>query len=197
MTRPAPSRWLSGRGKPMRTIRKRLSPAVARHRATSQGFIIPLGLIAMLAMIGGVMMEISRLNYALVASIRTSEARKAMDAAEFGLGAILDDLNTNSNSYLLATKFTNPNGTGTWQSVTGAQLAACGLWPPTPAPTANRIPGVSTNSSSSSVALPSDQNVTYSMVSFEPPPVSPRRPAAATCSATSPAGGHASRYAAS
>ena len=154
----------------MRTIRKRLSPAVARHRATSQGFIIPLGLIAMLAMIGGVMMEISRLNYALVASIRTSEARKAMDAAEFGLGAILDDLNTNSNSYLLATKFTNPNGTGTWQSVTGAQLAACGLWPPTPAPTANRIPGVSTNSSSSSVALPSDQNVTYSMVSFEPPP---------------------------
>ncbi len=135
MTRTAPSRWLSGRGKPIRTIRKRRSPAVARNRDTSQGFIIPLGLIAMLAMIAGVMMEISRLNYALVASIRTSEARKAMDAAEFGMGAILDDLNTNSNSYLLATKFTNPNGTGTWQSVTGAQLAACGIWPPTPAPT--------------------------------------------------------------
>ncbi len=170
MNRPARPSLPASTGQPMRTIRKRLRPALARHRATSQGFLMPLGLIAMLAMIGGVMMEISRLNYALVASIRTSEARKAMDAAEFGLGAILDDLNTNSNSYLLATKFTNPNGTGTWQSVTGAQLTACGLLEPTPAPSANRIAGVSTNSSGSSVALPSDQNVTYSMVSYEPPP---------------------------
>ena len=82
---------------------------------------------------------------------------------------ILDDLNNNNNSYLLVTKFTNPNGTGTWQTVSAANLSACGLKVPSPAPSANRIAGVSTNSSSSSVALPSDPSVTYSLVSFNPP----------------------------
>ncbi len=169
MTRTAPSRWLNGRGKPIRTIRKRRSPAVARNRDTSQGFLTPLGLITMLAMIGGLILESSRLHYGLSASIRTAEARRAIDAAEFGMEAILDDLNNNNNSYLLVTKFTNPNGTGTWQNVSAANLSACGLKVPSPAPSANRIAGVSTNSSSSSVALPSDPSVTYSLVSFNPP----------------------------
>ncbi len=153
----------------MRTIRKRLPPAVARNRDTSQGFLTPLGLITMLAMIGGLILESSRLHYGLSASIRTAEARRAIDAAEFGMEAILDDLNNNNNSYLLVTKFTNPLGTGTWQTVSAANLSACGLEVPSPAPSANRIAGVSSNSSSSSVALPSDPSVTYSLVSFNPP----------------------------
>ena len=41
----------------------------------------------MLAMIGGLILESSRLHYGLSASIRTAEARKAIDAAEFGMEA--------------------------------------------------------------------------------------------------------------
>ena len=169
MNGPARPSLPASAGQPMRTIRKRLRPALARHRETSQGFLTPVGFITMLVMIGGLILEISRLNYDLTASIRTSEARKAMDAAAFGMEAILDDLNNNDNSYLLVTKFTNSSGTGTWQTVSAANLSACGLEVPSPAPSANRIAGVSSNSSSSSVALPSDPGVTYSMVSFDPP----------------------------
>ncbi len=169
MNAPARRSSLVSNSQPMRTLRKRLRPALTRNRNTSQGFLTPLGFITMLAIIGGLILEISRLNYGLTASIRTSEARKAIDAAAFGMEAILDDLNNNNNSYLLVTKFTNPSGTGTWQTVSAANLSACGLEVPSPAPSANRIAGVSSNSSSSSVALPSDPNVTYSLVSFEPP----------------------------
>ena len=86
-----------------------------------------------------------------------------------GLQALLDQLNTNENDYLLATKLTNPSGTGNWQTVTSANLAACGLQPPSTAPSANRIAGVSTNSSNSAMALPSDASRSYSLIGYEPP----------------------------
>ena len=116
-----------------------------------------------------VVMQTSRSNNNLSGSIRSAEARKAVEAAEFGMQAILDALNSNKNSYLLVTRFTNASGTGTWQSVSTANLSACGIQVPIPAPSANRIAGVSSNSSSPSAAMPNETGVTYSMVGFDPP----------------------------
>ncbi len=130
---------------------------------------MPLALIAALAVITAVLLETSRSNNNLSGSIRTAEARKAVEAAEFGMQALLDALNSNKNSYLLATRFTNASGTGTWQTVSTANLSACGIQVPIPAPCANRIAGVSSNSSNPTVAMPNETGVTYSMVGFDPP----------------------------
>ncbi len=147
-------------------FRRRFLPS---HRRQAQGFVMPLALIAALAVIGAVLLETSRSNNSLSGSIRTAEARKAVEAAEFGMQALLDALNSNKNSYLLVTRLTNASGTGTWQTVSAANLAACGIQEPTPAPAANRIAGVSSNSSSATMAVPNEPGVTFSLVEYEPP----------------------------
>ena len=143
--------------------------ALLRDRRPSQGFVMPLALIAALAVIAAVLLETSRSSNSLSGSIRTAEARKALEAAEFGVQALLDALNTNQNSYLLVTRFTNGSGTGTWQTVSAANLSACGIQVPTPAPAANRLAGVSSNSTGPTMAVPNEPGVTFSLVNFDPP----------------------------
>ena len=126
-------------------------------------------LLAALVLVIAVILEISRSNNSMRTSVQTTDARNAVAAAEFGFEAIVDQLNNDENDYLLATKFTNPSGTGDWQTVTSANLFSCGIKAPSTAPSANRIAGVATNLSNTSVVLPTNVTASYSLIGYEPP----------------------------
>ncbi len=140
-----------------------------RRAGEDAGFATGLALLVALALTVAMIVEISRFNNNTKASSQTVDARKAKEAAEFGMAAILDQLNNLENHYLLATRLSNPSGTGDWQTVTSSSLTSCNIQPPSTAPSANRIPGVSTNISNSTVAMPGDPSVSYSLVSYLPP----------------------------
>ena len=155
---------------PPRSIRSWSGKAGAPSPATrGRSQIIVPALLAALLLLIALILEISRSNSTLRTSLLTGDARNAVAAAEFGLQALLDELNTADNNYLLVTRLTNPRDTGDWQTVTSADLAGCGIKAPPAAPSPNRIAGVSTNGSETSVALPANVNASYSLIGYEPP----------------------------
>jgi hypothetical protein len=134
-----------------------------------KGFIIVPALLAALVLMIALILEISRSSNTMRTSARTSDARNAVAAAEFGFEAILDQLNDDENDYLLVTKFNNGSGTGDWQTVTSTNLSTCGIKTPAAPPSANRIAGVSTNSVNATVVLPTNATASYSLISYQPP----------------------------
>jgi hypothetical protein len=153
--------------KPVNFVGKPLPGRRRRHHG-SKGFLMPTTLVIVFTMLAGLSLELSSAAYKLKASISTSASRKAEEAANFGLNAFIDSLNSDQNSYLLATKLVNEANTGNWQTVTAADLASCSLLQPATAPSANRIPGVATNTVKPSEPLPGYPAATYSLVGFEP-----------------------------
>jgi hypothetical protein len=134
----------------------------------SQGFLMPTTLVVVLTMLTGLAVELSSLSNMLRASVTNSANRKAEEAANYGLNDFIDKLNTDQNSYLLATRLQATSSTGDWQTVTAANLSNCSLKPPSTPPAANRIAGVSTNTVQPNQALPGHPDASYSLVGFEP-----------------------------
>ncbi len=137
-----------------------------RSLQQEHGFVMPATVVLVIILGIGIVVVASRAANNLLGSVRQVDSRKVREAAEFGLNAIVAQLNTNENSYLLATKF------GNWQTVASNDLSRCNLRQPTAAPAANRITGVSTNATNTTVALANDlagTTTTYSLINYIPP----------------------------
>jgi hypothetical protein len=152
---------------PSRSEQAEPGPSTAPGRLRS--VILVPALLATLALVVALGLELSRSNSPLRRPFLSGDARQAVAAAELGFQRFLEELNSENNHYLLVTRLANATGSGDWQSVTRAELARCGIKAPPRPPSADRIPGVSTNSSDASVVLPGDGSASYSLIGYDPP----------------------------
>jgi hypothetical protein len=109
----------------------------------------------------GLLAVASRVASSRQGAAASSLAAAARQAAEFGFSEIVAEMNRDAKAYLWVTPYAN------WQSVSDADLQACGIYSST-APAANPIPGAS-NGATPSVSLPGSSELSYALTAYQAP----------------------------
>jgi hypothetical protein len=109
----------------------------------------------------GLLAVASRVASSREGAAASSLAAAARQAAEFGFSEIVAEMNRDAKAYLWVTPYAN------WQSVSDADLRACGIHAST-APAADPIPGAS-NGSTTSVSLPGSSELSYQLIDYQAP----------------------------
>ena len=152
------------------TAKPRLSPAlrVSASRlgtfraggsggAAERGLVVQAVLLTVMVTTIGLLAVASRVASSRQGAAASSLAAAARQAAEFGFSEIVAEMNRDAKAYLWVTPYAN------WQSVSDADLQACGIYT-SEAPTANPIPGAS-----SSVSLPGSSELSYELTDYQAP----------------------------
>jgi hypothetical protein len=138
----------------------------------ADGLVVQGVLLTVLVTSIGLLAIASRVASSREGAAAGSLAAAARQAAEFGFSEIVAEMNRDSKSYLWVTPYAS------WQGVGEADLQACGIYA-SAAPGANPIEGAS-NSATTSKALPSSDQLSYSLTDFQAP-ASLASPSSATC----------------
>ena len=152
------------------TAKPRLSPALrvsgfclgtfragGSGGAAERGLVVQAVLLTVMVTTIGLLAVASRVASSRQGAAASSLAAAARQAAEFGFSEIVAEMNRDAKAYLWVTPYAN------WQSVSDADLQACGIYT-SEAPTANPIPGAS-----SSVSLPGSSELSYELTGYQAP----------------------------
>jgi len=156
------------------TAKPRLSPALrvsafrlATFRAggsggaAERGLVVQAVLLTVMVTTIGLLAVASRVASSRQGAAASSLAAAARQAAEFGFSEIVAEMNRDAKAYLWVTPY------AMWQSVSDADLQACGIHTST-APAANPIPGAS-NGATPSVSLPGSSELSYELTGYQAP----------------------------
>jgi hypothetical protein len=172
LPKPTAKPTASATAKP--TAKPRLSPALrvsasrlATFRAggsggaAERGVVVQAVLLTVMVTTIGLLAVASRVASSRQGAAASSLAAAARQAAEFGFSEIVAEMNRDAKAYLWVTPYAN------WQSVSDADLQACGIHTST-APAANPIPGAS-NGATPSVSLPGSSELSYELTGYQAP----------------------------
>ena len=125
------------------------------------GLVVQAVLLTVMVTAIGLLAVASRVASSREGAAASSLAAAARQAAEFGFSEIVAEMNRDAKAYLWVTPYAN------WQSVSDADLRACGIHAST-APAADPIPGAS-NGSTTSVSLPGSSELSYQLIDYQAP----------------------------
>ena len=147
----------------LRALSCRLSPSRAGgpDGAADRGLVVQAVLLTVMVTAIGLLAVASRVASSREGAAASSLAAAARQAAEFGFSEIVAEMNRDAKAYLWVTPYAN------WQSVSDADLRACGIHAST-APSANPIPGAS-NGTTTSVSLPGSSDLSYQLIDYQAP----------------------------
>jgi len=129
--------------------------------AAERGLVVQAVLLTVMVTTIGLLAVASRVASSRQGAAASSLAAAARQAAEFGFSEIVAEMNRDAKAYLWVTPYAN------WQSVSDADLQACGIYSST-APAANPIPGAS-NGATPSVSLPGSSELSYALTAYQAP----------------------------
>ena len=171
---PKPTAKPTARATAKPTAKPRLSPALrlsasrlgtfragGSDGAAERGVVVQAVLLTVMVTTIGLLAVASRVASSRQGAAASSLAAAARQAAEFGFSEIVAEMNRDAKAYLWVTPYAN------WQSVSDADLQACGIHTST-APAANPIPGAS-NGATPSVSLPGSSELSYELTDYKAP----------------------------
>lgn len=127
------------------------------RRAGGEGLVVQAVLLTVMVMVIALLAMISRVASSRDGAASSSLAEAARQAAEYGFSETVAEMNRDSKGYLWVTPFAS------WNTVTDANLAACGIHSAS-APVADPIAGVA-----SSQSLPGSSELSYQISDYQPP----------------------------